>query len=282
MRILLVGPRFFGYLDAISSEFRTRSDIYVETADDIHSQSIIWRLIYRLNLALLYKKKLLLHNRNLLTRIKITKISHVLFVNCEVYDGQLLDECEKIGVKVGVYFWDSVNNKSSFLSYIKNSKNIASFDFIDCLKYNLKYIPLFAEHIFMAQQESTNRPFDLCMVSTIHSNRASWAKELYRLGKYKGISIYIHPYFTSKVLFFVRHLFKFNGISLLWKIKTQPLEKKYIAKIFAQTKWVLDVHHHKQSGLTSRTFEALASGAKLLTTNPQVKKLPQKLADRAF
>jgi len=58
------------------------------------------------------------------------------------------------------------------------------------------------------------------------------------------------------------------------KINFKPISLKRIKDIYAKTNTILDVHNPKQSGLTMRTFEALGSGKKLMTTNFNIKKEP--------
>jgi hypothetical protein len=48
----------------------------------------------------------------------------------------------------------------------------------------------------------------------------------------------------------------------------------------AASKYVLDIQHEGQKGLTARTFEALRSGAHLITTNDFAKNLPYGLSRR--
>jgi hypothetical protein len=47
-----------------------------------------------------------------------------------------------------------------------------------------------------------------------------------------------------------------------------------VAEVFARSKCVIDIQRTGQSGLTMRTFEALASGAVLVTTNEAIRNEP--------
>ncbi len=49
------------------------------------------------------------------------------------------------------------------------------------------------------------------------------------------------------------------------------VDKKEWQDILSRTKIVIDLSHPLQTGLTMRTFEALASGCHLLTTNTNIR-----------
>ncbi|CAC9442957.1 hypothetical protein [uncultured Gammaproteobacteria bacterium] len=58
--------------------------------------------------------------------------------------------------------------------------------------------------------------------------------------------------------------------------------KKKIADLFKSSKVVLDITHPNQKGLTSRTFEALRSGSKLITNNENCEMLGREYISRIF
>lgn len=279
-RVALIGPRFFSYLEAVRFEFERRG-VSAIAVDDIHSQSIFWRVIYRLGLVAIYGRKLRKYNESLIARLQLEGVCHIVFVNCETYDEKFLSECARLNIEVSVYFWDSVKNKPIFEKYIKNFRNVASFDPGDCEVFKLRYIPLFAERDFFENADQSTRMYDACMVATIHSSRSEWAKELYLLRR-KGRNINVFAYFSSKLLFFIRNAFRPDALTLLPHIKSDPLSKRDVASLFKKSRHVVDVHHFKQRGLTSRTFEALAAGAKLVTTNRDVDSLPVHLRERTL
>ncbi len=279
MRVALIGPRFFSYLEALSAECQ-RKGIFATTEDDIHSRTLFWRIVYRLRLSSLYMGKLKAHNRRLISQFKEQGITHVIFVNCETYDEDFLQSCEAAGIRLTVYFWDSIANKPIFSRYISRFKHVASFDPGDCEEHGLTYIPLFAERELFVSEASKPRAFDASMVATIHSSRADWASEMRRLGGTGNYRIKLFAYFSSKWLFVVKNLFNPTALGLLGALSTKPMSKQEIAELSQSSRHVVDVHHHKQRGLTSRTFESLAAGAFLITTNSDVALLPDSLRSR--
>ena len=57
-------------------------------------------------------------------------------------------------------------------------------------------------------------------------------------------------------------------------LKTYSVETNEILEIYKQSFAVLDIELNIQNGLTMRTFEALGSGKKIITTNTEIKKYP--------
>ena len=113
----------------------------------------------------------------------------------------------------------------------------------------------------------------------MHSLRAKQlaAVESILKGKY---NIEKFLYYHSKFLYLVKCLLNPLGLKYFLKISTRAFPKLQIANLYKQSVYVLDIHHPGQSGLTSRTFEALRSGAYLITFNKSVASLPPSLAAR--
>ena len=63
-------------------------------------------------------------------------------------------------------------------------------------------------------------------------------------------------------------------------IKFQKIKKDDISNVFFKTKVVIDITHPGQNGLTSRSLEALAAGAILLTNNENAVTLLEEYKDR--
>ena len=64
------------------------------------------------------------------------------------------------------------------------------------------------------------------------------------------------------------------------KISINTFSKESVAASMFNSKFVLDLPHKRQSGLTMRTFEALRSGAYLITLNSNTNMLPKDIQNR--
>src|SRR5262249_28344680 len=64
-------------------------------------------------------------------------------------------------------------------------------------------------------------------------------------------------------------------------VSTAGFTKEQIRDLFGRSKFVFDLSHPGQAGLTARTFEALRSGTRLITFNKAARSmLPGSLVDR--
>ena len=86
---------------------------------------------------------------------------------------------------------------------------------------------------------------------------------------YTHLDVYKRQAFALKKIF-DKNLKQFDRKKLSFK----KLEHSEIGEIYRNTFAVLDINKPFQLGLTMRTFEALAAGKKLLTTNSDIENYP--------
>ena len=178
----------------------------------------------------------------------------------------LIKKIKNSGISISLYMWDSVDNKPSVKYVFDYIENKATFDPADSKKYSIEYIHLFAEDVYFNKQvEITDREYDLCFIGTGHSNRASQLKSVLKNKSFSDFRFKIHLFYGN-YLYDIMSRLQLIGFSEL-KPTDKKLSKIECADIFSKSKYVLDITHPKQRGLTSRTFEALCSGAILVTNN---------------
>jgi hypothetical protein len=154
---------------------------------------------------------------------------------------------------------------------------------MDCKNYNMTYIPLFAEDVF--KQEGNKkyvRQDNIVFSATMHSRRIREILKIENLlknSKYKIIKLF---YYHSYLLYLIKCFFNPKGFKFLKDLSTSSRTKKEIAAHYFKSKYVLDIHHPGQYGLTSRTFESLRSGAYLISSNPSYLSLPAILKKRVI
>jgi hypothetical protein len=98
-------------------------------------------------------------------------------------------------------------------------------------------------------------------------------KKVQRFAKDNNLRVGLFLYYYSSVLLFIRLLMNRCCFDLFNKVSCSGYKKEEIADLFKSSKVVLDITHPNQKGLTSRTFEALSSGSKLITNNENCKML---------
>jgi hypothetical protein len=278
MKILIVGPQFFSYLSSISQEINRRG-VPCSTYNELHSESIFSKIGYRLGLYFLYRSKIQSHRSKIYSYIDKNRITDVLFISPEIIDSEFLSEIKK-KAKVHLYMWDGFENKKNALSVLNLFDSKASFDMYDSKKNDMNYIPLFAEEAYSGAD--LEKKYDLCFCGTIHSDRPKWIKEFQNFAKENNLKTGLFLYYYSPMLLFVRLLINRCCFDLFSKASYSSFSKEEIANLFKSSRAVIDITHPNQNGLTSRTFEALRSGSKLITNNRNCKMLEDEYHSRIF
>ena len=276
----LIGPNFFSYIQAIRDEFISRGYkcIYF---DERHSNSLAAKLFYRLGLTSFVKRSRDNHLANLLTTIITSGITDVFLIDVEVVTVSFVKSLRERGINVHLYMWDSSKNKDSFLQLLPLLTSKASFEPSDCKQYEMSYIPLFAEKIFNAELSNNSlRKHEIVFLGTLHSHRANNLLEVECIAKNNGFNIRKLLYYHSHLLYIIKCISNPLSIRYLFALRTQGYTKQEIATAYFESKAVLDIHHPGQTGLTSRTFEALRSGCWLITINKTISTLPDELKSR--
>ena len=278
MKILIIGPNFFSYTKAISKEINRRhAQCFI--FNEIHSNSVFVKIGYRLNLNFLFKEKIKLHRAKACSFIDDNQISDVLFISPEDVSDDFLLEVKK-RARVHLYMWDGFKNKKNALSVLRLFSTKSSFDMFDCKDYEMSYIPLFAEEEYRASD--AKKLYDMSFCGTIHSDRPTWIGMLTKYAKEENLRIGLLLYYYSPILLFIRLSVNKCCFDLFNKVSYNSFSKKNIARLFRESKAVVDLTHPNQNGLTSRTFEALRSGSKLITNNRNCKILEREYHSRIF
>ena len=276
--MLIIGPLFFSYTESISKEINRRG-VQCFTFNEIHSNSVFVKIVYRLNLNFLLKEKIKLHREKAYRFIDDNRISDVLFISPEVISEDFLLEVKK-KTRVHLYMWDGFKNKKNALSVLRYFNTKSSFDMFDCQHHGMNYIPLFAESEYCAK--SVKRIYDMSFCGTIHSDRPSWIGMLLEYAKEKRLRIGLFLYYYSPLLLFIRLTLNKCCFNLFSKVSYDSFSKKDIANLFRESRVVVDLTHPNQNGFTSRTFEALRTGSKLATNNKNCKILEKEFPSRIF
>lgn len=168
--------------------------------------------------------------------------------------------------KFSLYFWDSWDVMKNLEILKRYFDAIYSFDSEDCKKLGFKLRPLF----YLENKNTDEKKYDICFVGAEHSDRFSSMKELKLLCDNNALKYYI------KVIMSLSHYIKVFISPYSFFRYRQLASYKYLSysefvKVLRKSKVVIDIHNRRQTGLTMRTIEALASGAKVITTNEYIK-----------
>jgi hypothetical protein len=278
MSIAIVGPAFFGYLRRIAA-LMTERGIPARFYDEFPSNKILAKIALRYSPLPIRQRAARQYHDTITNQIIGSGATHVLFGTIEMFPRECIRRLRDHGIIMCRYAWDSVANKPFAKTLDPFLRAVASFDPSDCEREGYKYIPLYSA---ATVPEITGEPdIDFLYCATFHSNRPQVVATLLKASSNKHWRVRLMLFFHSKELWYSRFLFK----PWMWKmgrlITTQPYTLDEIAEATARSRVVIDIHHHGQSGLTMRTFEALSLGAIVLTTNAvALEGLPEALLDR--
>jgi hypothetical protein len=167
------------------------------------------------------------------------------------------------------YLWDSVRNVRGAELKFASFDHLFSFDPEDCRKYKgFRYRPLFFLERYRATQSSAGQA--CFFIGTLNGDRPAVVSRLipalsnktsfdYWLFVRSGFELFLRRIFDSS-------LKKIDPSRLL----RVPMSSNVIRQHFQSSAAIVDIEHPNQRGLTMRTFEVLASGKKLLTTNKNI------------
>lgn len=273
-RIGIIAPAFFGYADDFARELRERG-ASVLLLDERPGNSTTMKGLIRLRLPSITGAIVRAHYRSLRKALSAFEPEVVFVINPEaasVDDVQALRA--QISAKFVLYMWDSVENKPRSSALFALFDAVATFDHADASSFGLHFLPLF----YVPEYENARRisdpmhkKYDVCFIGTAHSDRLQLVNAFRRLCEDRGAETFNFFYLQSRALYLVRWLSdpRFRGCRIS-DVSFTALPRTGVVSVFANSKAVLDVNHPNQRGLTSRTFEALGAGCKLITTNSDV------------
>jgi len=273
-KVLFIAPKYFDYYKTIIEELIIQKKEVVFIPEEEGYLRFDWVLT---KISKSFKRYYL----NRLFKKKISRLENG-FDFIFVIRGRWL-ECKTINnlkinnpqAKFFMYQWDSIATNPNMVKIAKLFDKVFSFDYLDCEKNNnFRYLPLF----FSSRKNDDlfskdNIKYDLLFIGSNHSDRVKVIEKI-KVGVNKSynfkILIRITPlkYFRRKfikkdILYLESDDFAFKRISYQENLS-----------LISKSDAVLDVENPNQTGLTIRTFEVLAMGKKLVTTNYNIKREP--------
>mgnify|MGYP001408020563 CR=1 FL=1 len=262
MKIAVIGPRFFGYSEAITEKLNSFDGVKAVYFDERPSNTLIVKILIRLRLKMFLGKSVLNYHSEVAGAINLGNFDVLLSLDSESLSGEWLESLN-CPLKV-FYMWDSLKNKPVFSDLLSYFNVISTFDPKDAERLECKLIHLFAEEEFSHfKKSSRQRDIDLVFVGTLHSIRVALLKRIRRYYEVKG-----HFYYHGRLLFLIQMIL--NGsfsVDLFGELSTRQKSKFEIAELLLRSKGVIDIAHPGQSGLTSRTFESLRAGCVVYSNN---------------
>jgi hypothetical protein len=277
MKLAVIGPAFFGYLDRICAIF-TQRGIPACYFDDRPRNTVVTKAWLRFVPSSIKAATTAEHSKRTADVILKGGFTHVLLVSPEVFPVAEAKRLASAGLTLCRYGWDSVANKPHMQTLDLLMARIASFDPEDCKIYGHVLIPLYSD--IPGKSEGPRRRA-LMYCATLHSRRPQLVKKVLRICGAQNIETRFMLFYHSRWLWLVLYGWNPKLWPLFRMISAKPFSREEIQVGMESSTLVLDIHHHGQVGLTMRFFEALAAGAAVLTTNAQgLEGLPVRILER--
>lgn len=268
-RVLFIAPQFYNYHEEIKKSFERLG--FIVTFIPEMEQSILYRIY----------NKLSNKNKNRLEKLHLNKISNLtkehVFDFVYVIRGGYFDSNTINRMRVNLpeakfimYQWDSYK-QNDYRELISSFDKISTFDIMDSRDLLINYEPLFYTEIYKSKYlKKEKKEYDLVFFGAYHSDRLNIIKYFHSVMKKEGLIFKPHLYIRKLSLIF-RLITGEIKIQDLKFFKTFSVKPEEIARVYSKSSAVLDIELSIQSGLSMRTFEVLGSGAKLITTNVNIK-----------
>jgi hypothetical protein len=270
-RVLFICPAFFGYEVSITNAI-IANGYEVDFFDERTSNNSIYKAVFRVKKDLL-SSQIKKHYDNILNKIKTKKYSYFLLIKGEVVPEWFIIAFKQINpeAKLIYYTYDSFNNNNANSIYIlKHFDKCYSFDFEDVIsnpQLKLKHL-FYTDEFKIEENDNHTKKHSISFVGTLHSARYTIVKNMFKSFN----DVFTFFYMPAKWFFLFEKITKKDYRKISWnEVSFDKLSKKQVAQIFKESKSVLDIQRTGQAGLTMRTFEVLASGAILITTNTHIK-----------
>jgi hypothetical protein len=209
----------------------------------------------------------------------MSEFDKIILIRGEIFSREFVALLKKTQPKAEfiMYQWDS-SSHLDYTSLIDQFDKVKTFDFHDKNEFSIDYLPLF----YIDEYTSDNnerRGIDIFFCGSFHSDRLKVIKYFRNNSSLNDISFECHLFipFFSFASQLIKGNIKFNDLKYL---SFKKLSHSTIKDFYCRSKSVLDIELDTQTGLSIRTFESLASGCKLITTNHNVVSEPLYSKDK--
>ena len=269
-RIIFFGPKTFGYENAIVHEMEllgAEVTFHGQLPSDHPWVKAIFRLVPKL--AWRYADRYFI---SWLNQHGPATCDLVFVVKGEGLSPNFLQHLKKRypNSHLILHLWDSLVNCKHIQLKFPYFDSMSSFDPSDCKKVpQIRYRPLFFLDKYL-NRDQKNMGQGVFFIGTLNGDRPQVITRLVK--SWKSASDFKYWLFVRSRLertlrkLFDRSLMQIEESHLIY----ESMSAETISQNYNECAAVLDIEHPNQSGLTMRTFEVIASGKKLITTNKSI------------
>lgn len=271
MKILLIGMPFYEYMDRIKREICLEMDAQVDVLVLQKLSNVFENILNKITRGKYLEKKDYIIQKKFFTKNYQTKYDYILAIVGRGINKKLFERFvsyQKKSKKI-LYLWDDINRINNYHHIKGFFDHIFSFDEEDCYNENLDFLPLFYCDDFSYKGEK--KVYDISCIGSLHSDRKKIIDKMLSVFSKEDYNWYALLKVTK--LYFIRSFLKNKRIRKTeFYLGYKEIDMKKNAEILKRSKVVIDMPYVGQKGLSIRSIEALASEAKLITTNFSIKK----------
>lgn len=187
-------------------------------------------------------------------------------------------------IKKVLFVYDPIEGDYQIDYLFKYYDKIYSFDFGDCERFNLNFLPIY----WVPSERESITKYDIFGLAALNYDKPQTIQifqDVKNVAKAMGFSEYIQLYYGKNnkyknFFWFIynkfmgRKYFSNKELSESDLFTTKKLTPDDFRKTIQQSKTILDVQAPNQDGLTARFMWALGLGKKIMTFNWNVKRYP--------
>lgn len=281
MKLAILSLSTFGYFARLS-EHLTERGLPAKFYEERPSLTVFSKLVFRFAPVSVAQKISASYLDSIIDEIIAEGYTRVLLNQVELISRAHIQRLLDNGIRVFRYTFDSVGNRPHVRRLDDLLERIGSFDPEDCENFGYDYIPLYSEIVEPAKVlAAEDRNFDFYFCGTMHSERPRLISRAIKAAEVAGWVIQLSLFYHSDRLYLIRNALDTEALSIRSKITSTPFPHAETINASRRSHVIIDVNHPRQAGLTMRSFEALAQGAVLLTTNKYALELiDERLQDR--
>ena len=272
MRILLIGPTFFGYRDRVHDEL-VKEGHQVECVNDRPSETTFFKSLAKISYRLA-DRSIARYAEELAKRVENGNYDLVLYVGgmsfCFTHKQFSLIR-NSSNARFVAYLWDAFVNCKRFGQCRDLFHDIYSFEVDDCERYGLSLRPLFFSDTYSSipLMPKDGFAYDACFIGSVHQpSKFKIVSEIAQAMEAQGYRVFKYFYMPSRAAEIrckVLHPW-YRGKAFQHK----PLSVVQVADVYSRSQAIIDSPQSGQSGLTMRTLETLGARRKLITSNEDV------------
>lgn len=263
MKVLLVSPPFYGYHSVIKSEIERQGhhcDEYLYPNGFIYVILSLFPFLKNI-----YNS---MKDRHFRTNINKFKAAHdiVLVVKgSEISnDNHILLRQINPNAKFILYIWDDIKLDVGELNVMKYYDSVFSYNSKDCEKYSLNFRPMFYDQSIVIDNDSI-KDIDLFYIASYRPDRLHFINRVIK-------SVKIHR--TTNVIIlrcsFLNFLSRIENLAFKELFKFRKVPYNEMMRLLCRSKCSIELCRPGQESLSTRSFEALYTKTKVVTTNKTI------------